>query len=199
MSNPTTAEAPFPQALQFYGAPLFERLLNDVGLAIQQLNLMGISQACSIGTNVFVKGPNRSDFTDIEMPCVICVPDGQEEILEDQETFESLAWGYPVGVLVVDRESNLDPNVRPDFLSWRHDAMAAFANLPATGTPPYFPDVPECYTLSVRPRSIFEEWADPKLPAMAVLVTSFVVVGHCNESYAKPASQHTDIKGRPRL
>src|ERR1700682_3128499 len=122
--------------------PLHERIAVDVALAIVNLNLSGVSQGGSIGGNVYVK--LSPDETDVSLPACLVILDGEEDILQEDGDFEQRAWGYPVGILIVDSASIIDPKMRPDFVSWRHDVMAWFDDAPAKAYQ-LFPNVVEAY------------------------------------------------------
>jgi len=170
---------------------LHDRFLQDLALLFQAQNLAGSSQSAGIGQNVYVKSL-ADDLSDVQLPAILVTTEGGEELLE-QESFESRTWGYPAAVLILSSDSPLDPNIRPDFLSWRHALMVVVDELPAKASSygvggQLLASTPEVWTLSLRQRSVFEEWQAKGLggPASGIVIaSSFVVIGHANEARSR--------------
>jgi len=159
-----------------------DRCLQDLALLFQGLNLQGSSQQSNIAEHVYAKSL-ADDLSDVLLPAVLVTTEGGEELLE-QESVENRAWGYPCAVLLVDNAAPTNPDIRPDLLSWRHSLMVAVDEAPARSTR-VLASTPECWTLSLRPRSVFEKRSrsgNSGLPSYMLLVSSFVVICHVNEA-----------------
>lgn len=143
---------------------LYERLAQAVG---------GVITATAPGTikRVFVSA--TVDDAVADYPCVFVTWDGSTE--QYDMDFEGNLDGYPISVLLCDRQDIHDPLFRARYLGIRKTLMDTFR--PLNG----YDSVPECWNVEVNPQVVF----DPKLPQYMHVVSGFTVINRCWEQRPK--------------